>query len=165
MDDHVNPAEAFTRSDAETFLFHEARLLDAHDYEAWLALWTEDAEYWIPADGEAVDPRTRVSLVFDNRARLGLRVKQLQTGHRYAQLPRSRTQHYVSNVDVEPRGASVLIRSSYLVIETRFGEMHLWPGRAEHELVLDHATGPRMRRKTVVLVNNDLPITTMAFLV
>ncbi len=157
--------DSFSHADAEAFLFREARLLDAHDYEAWLALWTDDAEYWIPADGEAVDPRKRVSLIFDNRQRLELRVKQLRTGHRYAQLPRSRTQHFVTNVEVEPIGANVLVRSSYLVIETRFGEMHFWPGRAEHELVVADATAPRLRRKTVVLVNNDLPVTSMAFLV
>ena len=32
----------------EQFLFHEARLLDTGQLEAWLELFTDDATYWLP---------------------------------------------------------------------------------------------------------------------
>jgi 3-phenylpropionate/cinnamic acid dioxygenase small subunit len=147
------------------FLYQEARMLDEHDYEGWLALWDEDGVYWVPADGEETDPERHVSYVYDNRGRLGMRVKQLQTGYRYAQLPQSRTQHYIANVELLAGGGSrVEVRSSYLVIEARFGEMHLWPGRAIHELAVDEDSGFRIHRKTFVLINNDQPVPSMAFL-
>jgi len=152
-------------AEASAFLFREARLLDEHDYDAWLALWEDDGVYWVPANGEPVDPTTRASFVYDNRRRLEVRIRQLQTGHRYAQTPRSRTQHYVSNVEAERgEGNALLVRSACLVVEARFGEVHLWPGKALHELVRRGSNDWGIRRKTVTIVNNDQPVTSMAFL-
>ena len=34
----------------QLFLFHEARLLDTQQLEAWLELFTEDATYWVPLE-------------------------------------------------------------------------------------------------------------------
>ncbi len=66
------------------FLYREARLADEARYADWLALWTDEAVYWVPAttDPEA-DPETRISHIYDNRSRLETRIKLLQTGHRY----------------------------------------------------------------------------------
>lgn len=154
-----------TAEELATFLYAEAGLLDRHDYESWLALWDDKGVYWIPAGGEDTDPEHDVSFVYDNRPRLGMRVKQLQTGYRYAQLPQSRTQHYITNVEIADRRADcVVVRSSYLVIEARFDEVHLWPGRAEHELAPRPDGGFAIRRKTIVFINNDQPVTSMAFL-
>ena len=35
------------RSAVESFLYREARLMDAHRYDEWLALWDDDATYWV----------------------------------------------------------------------------------------------------------------------
>jgi hypothetical protein len=40
----------------EQFLYREARYADEHDYDAWEALWTDDAIYWVPAGGDLTDP-------------------------------------------------------------------------------------------------------------
>jgi 3-phenylpropionate/cinnamic acid dioxygenase small subunit len=149
---------------ATEFLHREAALLDDHDYDAWLSLWSERGSYWVPANGSGGDPTTEVSFIFDDVRRLRKRVQQLQTGYRFAQLPQSRTQRYISNVRIVARREDRLtVRASYLVAEARFGEMTLWPGRIEHELV---RTGDDLviDRKTVVLINNDLPVKSMAFL-
>ena len=42
------------------FLFHEAHLQDTHAYDEWESLWTDDAIYWVPANGLDSDPE-RVS--------------------------------------------------------------------------------------------------------
>jgi benzoate/toluate 1,2-dioxygenase beta subunit len=73
----------------EAFLYREARLADAHDYDGWEALWTDDAIYWVPVDGEGRDPLTTMSIIYDNRNRIGTRLNQLRTGKRYSQAPRS----------------------------------------------------------------------------
>ena len=41
--------------DVEQFLFYEARLADEHRYEEWERLWTDDALYWVPANGDDID--------------------------------------------------------------------------------------------------------------
>ena len=37
------------RSECERFLIHEARLLDDRRFRDWMALFTEDGSYWVPA--------------------------------------------------------------------------------------------------------------------
>ena len=60
----------------EQFLYHEARLLDTQQYEAWLELFTDDATYWVPLEREQEDPFETSSIIHDDRTLLGLRVKQ-----------------------------------------------------------------------------------------
>src|SRR5262245_46640632 len=73
------------------FLHREARLADEARYAEWLALWTDDAVYWVPATTDpAADPDKHLSHIYDNRGGLETRVKLLQTGHRYARSPRRR---------------------------------------------------------------------------
>ena len=40
----------------EQFLYHEARLLDTGQFEAWLDLFTEDATYWLPLERDQTGP-------------------------------------------------------------------------------------------------------------
>ena len=60
-------------SDAEyravvEFLYREARLADEARYAEWLALWTDDGVYWVPATTDPdADPDTHISHIYDNR--------------------------------------------------------------------------------------------------
>ena len=38
--------------EVEQFVYREARLQDEHEYDEWEALWTDDAIYWVPANGD-----------------------------------------------------------------------------------------------------------------
>jgi benzoate/toluate 1,2-dioxygenase beta subunit len=154
-----------TTAGASEFLFREAHLLDTHDYDAWLDLWAEDGFYWMPCDG-STDPDKQVAVLADNKRRLAMRVKQLQTGYRYAQLPQSNTAHYITNIRVS-EGAEpdqVRVDSSYLVIEARFGDIQLWPGHVTHLLRVSADDRLMIVRKSFTLINQDLPIPTMGFL-
>ena len=71
----------------EQFIYREARLADEHEYDEWEALWTDEAEYWLPAGGPTDEPSGRMSVIHDNRARIATRVKQFHTGKRHAQTP------------------------------------------------------------------------------
>lgn len=51
------------------FLFLEARLQDTHAYDEWEALWTDDALYWVPANGHDTDPEKRRCRSFTITAR------------------------------------------------------------------------------------------------
>jgi ketosteroid isomerase-like protein len=47
--------EAMLR-EVEQFLFREARLLDQQRLDEWLALFAEDATYWVPLERGQKDP-------------------------------------------------------------------------------------------------------------
>ena len=51
------------RDEAMQLLAREARYLDAHDYEAWLSLFTLECIYWVPGTPQRGDPRRELGLV------------------------------------------------------------------------------------------------------
>jgi 3-phenylpropionate/cinnamic acid dioxygenase small subunit len=158
-------AVAVSLQEAEQFLYREARLADEHRYDDWEALWAEDAIYWVPAGGDETDPSKQMSIIFDNRARIATRVKQLNTGKRHSQTPPSRVRRIVSNVELlEINGEDALVGSNFLAVESRERGTQLWAGRAEHRLRV--ADGElKMTSKKVMLVDNDRAVYTLAFLI
>src|SRR6266700_708521 len=88
------------RGAVAAFLYKEARFQDEHRYEAWEALWTDDGVYWVPANGADIDPEKEMSIIYDNRSRISLRIKQLLTGKRHTQTPQSRLRRLVSNIEL-----------------------------------------------------------------
>src|ERR1700756_5519516 len=62
---HVDLSAAFDRAEVEQFLYREARLADESDYDAWEALWTDDALYWVPIGGPGGDPQREMSVIYD----------------------------------------------------------------------------------------------------
>ena len=161
-------SEADHRAVAE-LLYREARLADEARYAEWLALWTDDGVYWVPATTEPdADPERQLSHIYDNRARIETRVKLLQTGVRYSQEPASRMRRLISNIEVEAADGNELVAgSNFLLAELAVQagrELHWWAGRATHRL--RRVDGQlRMSRKTVVLVNAAEPLPNLAFLI
>ncbi len=160
-------AQAALLHEIGQFLFREARLADEHRYAEWEALWDDDGVYWIPANGEDSDPETCMSIVYDNRSRIALRVKQLLTGRRHSQEPASRLRHMISNIELlADRGAELTVGANVLVFESNRRGETLWAARTQYVLRRPEGTDSfRMARKTVVLVNNDKPLYTLAFLI
>lgn len=147
------------------FVYREARLQDSHEYDDWEALWTDDAIYWIPANGEDIDPEREMSIIYDNRSRIALRIKQLHTGKRHSQTPRSRLARVVSNIEVlSNEGGEIEVAANAMVFESNMRGDTLWATRNIYRLRrIDGAL--RMARKKVVLVNNDKAIYTLSFLI
>jgi 3-phenylpropionate/cinnamic acid dioxygenase small subunit len=150
------------------FLYHEARLADEARYAEWLALWTDDGVYWVPATTDPnATPDTHLSHVYDNRARLDTRIKLLQTGTRYSQEPASLMRRLVSNVEVAAAGGELVVESNFILAELSVQakhEMHWWTGRTTHRL--RRVNGElRMAGKKVVLVNAAEPLPNLSFLI
>jgi 3-phenylpropionate/cinnamic acid dioxygenase small subunit len=151
--------------DVEQFLFREARCEDEHRYEEWEALWTDDGIYWVPANGDDIDPEQQMSIIYDNRSRIGLRVKQLLTGKRHTQEPQSRLRRLISNVELlgeDDKG--IRVGANTIVFETNQRGDTIWGARLEY--VLRRNQGDyRIAFKKVALVNNEKAIYTLSFLI
>ena len=145
-----------TRSDVEDFLYAEAALLDEWRLDEWLALWTEDASYFVPATDRVAPPERSLALIADDLAGLRARVHQLVHGTAWTEVPRSRTSHLVSNVRLTSCTDEVVIaRSAFAVHRSRGERQDLFTGHYEHELVV--ASGaPKIRRKHVFLAHDTL---------
>lgn len=148
------------------FIYKEARLQDEHQYEAWEALWTDDGVYWVPANGADIDPEKEMSIIYDNRSRISLRVKQLLTGKHHTQSPQSRLRRLVSNIELldEQVSGDIPVASNSMIFESNLRDDTIWAARSEYRL-RDVDGELRMAYKKVVLVNNDKAIYTLSFLV
>jgi benzoate/toluate 1,2-dioxygenase beta subunit len=153
-------------NEIEQFLFREARLADDGDYDGWESLWTDDGVYWIPANGDDIDPERQMSIVYDNRSRISLRVRQLKHDKRHSQNPRSRLRRLLANIELleEDADGDSIVGANFIVYESRDRGTTIWGGRNEYRL--RRVDGEwRMARKKVMLVDNDRPLSTLAFLV
>lgn len=156
------------------FLYREARLQDEHRFQEWEALWTDDALYWVPANGEQMDPEREMSIIYDNRSRISLRIRQFLTGKRYAQLPQSRLRRVIGNVELlgedgdgenEGKTRGTRVTANMLLYESHRRGQILWAARNEYLLRRGEDGAWRMAFKKVALVNNEGPLTTMGFLI
>jgi 3-phenylpropionate/cinnamic acid dioxygenase small subunit len=154
-----------TLEDVTQFIYREARLQDEHQYDEWESLWTDDGVYWVPANGEGGDPEQVMSIIYDNRSRIALRIRQYHTGKRFSQTPQSRLRRLISNIEVmEDDGSELSVGSNVLIFENQTRGDVLWAARTEYRLRrVDGAL--RMVRKKVNLVNNQDALYSMAFLV
>ena len=147
---------AFDRA-VERFLYREARLLDAREFEDWRQLFADDGVYWIPAERGQIDTATTVSLLREDKAHLAMRVERLTHARAFAVDPPPRTVHQVTNVEiVEPSDADGLCRvaSALVVQEYRAGTRTVRAATCEHRL-RPHDDGFRIVLKRVALIDCD----------
>jgi 3-phenylpropionate/cinnamic acid dioxygenase small subunit len=156
---------AFDRQQVEQFLYYEAQLMDEHRYDEWLALWTDDALYWVPTGRDDIDPQREISLIYDDRVRLQVRIARLQSGFAHAQEPKSRMRRVVSNIVIEEaENGEIVAYSNFLLAELRRGKQDIFAGRAIHRL-RPHDGGFKLAAKKVLLVNNNEYIDNLTFLI
>ena len=140
---------------AERFLVNEARLLDEGRFDDWLALFTDDAWYWVPSAPGQDNPHDTVSLIYDDRRLLETRVRRLGNPNIHAQNPPARASRIVANVTAEDFAPDALLtRSKLLMVEYRRNAQRLFTATCHHRLVARGA-GIAIASKRVDLVNCD----------
>lgn len=160
-------AGAVTRADAEDFLFSEARLLEAGDLQAWLALFEPGGRYQIPttdAPPGAVPEQVQF-FIADDWDLLNARVVRLMSKNAHAENPRSRTHRMISNVTVTPLAVDELrIEASFIVHRIRDGRVDPYLGRYDHVVAVT-AEGLRFRlRKTLIAFEQLRPGGRLSFI-
>ena len=144
----------------EAFLYHEARLLDEQRLEEWLALFTEDATYWVPLEQGQKDPVGTSSIIYDDRTLLELRVRQARHPRAHSRLPLARTVHQVSNVTVTDQ---LTVHSNLVLVEYRLEKQRTWGALVEHRLRRE-GDSYRIAHKRVDLVNSEAELDGIAIL-
>jgi 3-phenylpropionate/cinnamic acid dioxygenase small subunit len=148
----------------ERFLFHEARLMDEHRYDEWLALWQLDAAtYWVPANVDDTDPTENVSVIYDRRGQLRNRIQRLkETLWLKERAPRLK--RIIGNIVTQSESDGELtVNSNFILTELHRGVQTIWAGSTVHGLV-NGTDGLRIKSKKVVLLNNNEPLPNLMFL-
>jgi ethylbenzene dioxygenase subunit beta len=119
------PTGSAEYSELVQWLYDEAYLLDSGDFEQWFSLMTEDISYEMPArinlmPKEGSGFAEHSGLFSENHSSLMARVKRLQTEQAWAEQPRSRTRHLITNVVVGRMASGEFeVRSAFLITRAR----------------------------------------------
>jgi len=110
------------------FLYTEAEILDERQYDEWLDLLADDIRYWMPMRrnvkyGDTTREFTRetddINWFDEGKDTLTRRVRQIQTGIHWAEEPRSRITHMVSNVQLLTATSNAVVARE-LAVKSRF---------------------------------------------
>ena len=146
-----------TEDEVVRFIYREARLLDERRFEDWLALFTDDAHYWMPAEWQQTDPLLQPSLMYEDKFFLTVRVERLSGARTFSQKPSSRSCHVLQCPQVDELGEVIRTWTPFHYTETRGDESISLDGWMKHELcVIDEAL--RIQLKRVELLTFDAPL-------
>jgi 3-phenylpropionate/cinnamic acid dioxygenase small subunit len=145
----------------QSFLVFEARLLDDYQLEPWLDLLTDDIRYWMPLVtnrigrdvGQEISRFGEVAHFDEDKTSLRNRVKRLATGMAWAETPRSRTRHLISNIEILqslPEG-ELQVRSSFLIYRSHLEhDSEVFSGWRDDQL-RPHGDSWRIARRSIVI--------------
>lgn len=118
------------RHKIEDFLYLEAELLDDRKLREWLDLLTDDVRYWMPIRHNPLERPEDLSdelaksgdgyYFDDDKQSLRVRVERVYAKDAWAEMPPSRTRHFISNVRIRSdNGSELEVHSNFLVYRTR----------------------------------------------
>jgi 3-phenylpropionate/cinnamic acid dioxygenase small subunit len=143
-------------------LFAEATALDEKRWDDWLALFTEDTEYWVPAwnaeHEQTSDPGREISFIYyDSRSGLEDRIFRLQLNQSSASIPLPRTCHLVTKIRVllRPDG-NCEVKANWLVNSYRLERSTSFYGFYEY-LLMPKAPGWLIAKKKTIVLNDVIP--------
>ena len=153
-------ADIIRQHDVEQFYYAEAALLDAHRYEPWVELFTDDAHYFMPIrrtrlrrelSQEFTQPG-EMSFFDDDKAMLLARWKKFASNAAWSEDPPSRTRHLVSNVRVvSDRGDELDVECNFHVYRCRLkSEEEAWLG-SRKDTLRRHGDSFRIAKRLILL--------------
>jgi 3-phenylpropionate/cinnamic acid dioxygenase small subunit len=146
----------------EQYYYHEAEMLDDHRYGEWLDLFSDDAHYWMPTRAnrllrdhdKEVSLEGEFALFDDDKKSLSWRVRQMESATHWAENPRSRTRHLVTNVRITPikSECEYEVKSNFICYRNRLqDEVDIWAGERLDLLRRDHEQELLIARRKILL--------------
>jgi 3-phenylpropionate/cinnamic acid dioxygenase small subunit len=153
-------AQLLLQREVEAFYTREAELLDDRRFTEWLDLFAEDARYFMPIarnvafdrpQDEYTRERSDANWFDEGKDDLAKRVQQIEGGDHWAEEPRSRTSHLITNVNVaEIRGAEMTVRCRFIVSQIRQNDdVNLFVGKRTD--ILRRTDALRIAHRTIYL--------------
>lgn len=147
-----------TQLAVERFLYRQAEILDEKQWDDWLALFTEDAYYWMPAEEDQTDGDGVPNIFWDDLNLMKMRILRNNHPQAHSQAPHNRLCHVVSGVIIESEDANgdVVVRSRFHCAEYLRYEVRSFTGKYRHYLKKT-PDGYRIALQRADLVNREGP--------
>ncbi len=147
-----------TQLAVERFLYRQAEVLDEKQWDDWLALFTEDGHYWMPAEAEQTDGDGVPNIFWEDLHLMNMRIRRNYHPQAHSQAPENRLSHVVSGVIIESEDANgdIVARSRFHCAEYFRYEVRHFAGKYRH-LLKKTPDGYRIALQRVDLVNREGP--------
>ena len=157
---NTNAVDRDLRDELEAFVYAEAELLDDRRFQDWRSLFADDGMYWVPAVPEQEDPLNTISIFYEDKDIMAIRIRRMSHPANVAQSPFPRTSHLVGQVLIDAASNGTYEVSSRMqVVEYREGDgQRVFAGKCRHTL---RREGDYLKivLKRIDLVNCDAPHT------
>lgn len=151
---------------AHHWMVEEAYVLDAQNYEDWLALLADDIHYIMPvrvttAQSAGYDSAPKMAHFDENKYSLSRRVARFRTEHAWTEDPPSRLRHHVTNVRTfaTAKPDELIVDSAVLLYRSR-GDVRnpaiLSAGREDLLRRTADGTGWLLARRTILIDDSVL---------
>ncbi|MFG6667861.1 aromatic-ring-hydroxylating dioxygenase subunit beta [Halomonas sp. HNIBRBA4712] len=145
------------------FLWSEAAMLDAKEYDTWLALWQPKGLYIIPVE-EAENYADVLNLCYDDDKMRRDRIKRFQDGFSISSAPPAVTVRTLSRFVIEADdGQTVTVSCAQHLVEDKFGRQRLWAANVRYTLTITDS-GFTLEEKVVRLLNSDGVLNSFSYL-
>jgi len=146
-----------------SFLFRSFRVLDSGDFQAWLETCAPDLSYVVTTSYN-IERKYAVALINDDFGRLKGRIESIKKFW-HAEVPRTRTQHMVSNIEAFPADdGSMVVFSCFLISATRLDKQWLMTGRYR-DVLRPHQGSWRLHERAATLDKDVLDSGKITFIV
>lgn len=163
MNEMIKREKEILLQDAQAFIWAEADMLDRQDYDAWLALWSDEGFYTLPI-GDTEDFDNALNLCHDDARMRRDRITRFQQGFSISSAPPARTIRTVSRFVIDrAEGDEVTVRCAEHLIEDKFGRQRIWAANLTYTLIVTPG-GFKIRHKVVRLLNSDGMLNSFSYL-
>ncbi len=141
----------------ELLLHRETEFLDQAQYDNWLALYTDDCRYWVPARHGQTDPVDDISLFYEDRDLMEMRISRIQHAKAHSLDNPVTTSHITGDRVIEDYTADtgeLTVTARFQMVEYRQNEQRLFAGVFHYRLRRDSG-GFKINLKQVDLINSD----------
>lgn len=131
----ANGSHHETQHAVEQFLYRQAELLDAKNWQAYIDLFAADGMYWMPPEPSHTTWDGMPAIFAEDRNLMTVRMKRILHPDAWSQRPLWETNHVVSNIIVEKETADeVHVRSRFHMLELRRDDVRHFAGSYRHQL-------------------------------
>jgi len=144
--------------EVEQFLYAQAELLDAKQWQAWMDLFDDDGVYWMPARAEQAEWESSPSIFIEDKPMMEIRKGRVTHPNAWSQAPLWETNHLVSHVAIEAAtNERIVVRSRFHLMELRRDAIRHFGGRYRHTLRRGADRQLRIELQRVDLFNAQAP--------
>ncbi|MGM0858340.1 MAG: aromatic-ring-hydroxylating dioxygenase subunit beta [Pseudomonadota bacterium] len=145
------------------FLWNEAAILDAREYDAWLDLWQPEGLYILPIE-DAEDYADVLNLCYDDDKMRRDRIKRFQEGFSISSAPPAITVRTLSRFVINAvDGETIDVSCGQHLVEDKFGRQRLWAANVRYNLKATDSSF-KIEQKVVRLLNSDGVLNSFSYL-